>query len=125
MERIKLLLLLGCIAFLGFGCSKESEYPHATVADARKVNYSGEYTLVDTLGDQQGPYKYLGGVVLNAGLGKRCWYVVNGVRHDRDLSELKEEVLIEQFENDTGNAMLLVYKRNDPNAERSKTKPLR
>jgi hypothetical protein len=94
------------------GCEREAiKYAFASVAELPRPSGVDHWEYVETLGNSAGPFKATGGNVLNSvAKPKRVWYRQGGSRIEKDL-DLKEEVLIEGFENAKGDSVVMVYKR--------------
>lgn len=108
----RLLLLTFAILLSAAGCERTVEYRYASIAEIPSPSDLPHWQYVETLGTATGPFKPIGGHVLNADArGKRVFYTVGGSRVEKDLDLLQEQVLIERFVNPQGDSLVIIYKR--------------
>lgn len=110
---MKPIVLSAFAIFLSFtGCQREpTTFPYASAAKLPALHNKAEWERVETLGNTDGPFRGLGGHELNAGaLRKRVFYTQGGAQVERDL-DIKEDILLERYDNPQGDSLVVVYKR--------------
>lgn len=105
------LIILVFLMLSVIGCEPHDSFSIASVDAIRPLENESGWQEVETLGTHDGPFRALGGVVLNAGMKKTVAFTVGGTRIEKHLDLDDVEVLLRRFENRQGDSSVKVYQR--------------
>lgn len=114
--KLRTFLSIGLFFLCVEGCTNERVVPLPSVSSAEDSGAgrvdAKEWEYFGTFGTNQGPFRDVGDIVLNAGADKkRIWFTIDGTRTEKDLSDINSEALVQCFENPNGDSMAIVYVR--------------